>query len=57
MSRLSSATVLQYCEQNNVNTGGEFVAGGNINMLAAASHVLFNQDEFDDLDCHNVEFS
>lgn len=48
---------VQHCEQSNVNTGGECAAGGNINMLAAASSVLFNQDEFDDLDCHTVKFS
>ncbi len=35
-----------------MNTGGEFTAGGNIQMLTAASGVLFNQDEFNDLDCH-----
>lgn len=40
-----------------VNTESEFVARGNINMPAAASCVLFNQDEFDDLDCHTVKCS
>lgn len=29
-----------------VNTGGEFAADSNINMLTAASRVLFTQDEF-----------
>lgn len=39
-----------------VNTGGEFAASGTINMLTTASCVLFNQDEFNDLDCHTVKF-
>lgn len=40
-----------------VDTGGEAAAGGSVNALAAAPRVLFNQDEFDDLDCHTVTCS
>lgn len=40
-----------------VDTGGEAAAGGSVNALAAAPRVLFNQDEFDDLDCHTVKCS